>query len=144
MTRSQCLRFSSELDLDRLRAARRERYQRGQTHVPERDVLEAVLELLQRHPKVAWARRMNTGVTKYKDHNGVERFVKFGFNGCPDIIGQLRPVPPNPVGAWLGIECKSDRGQPTPEQEAVLDTINAAGGVAFVARGVDDVMRELA
>jgi hypothetical protein len=141
MTRSQCLRFSSELDLARLRSERRERSQA--IHTPERDVLAACLAFLQRHPRVAWAKRMSTGVTRYTDHKGVERFVRFGFNGCPDIIGQLRPVPPNPVGAWLAIECKSDSGEPTDEQQAVLDTINAAGGVAFVARSIDDVMLAL-
>lgn len=137
---SRMLRLSSELDLDRLSAERRERRQ----VVPERDVLAAVLELLQRHPRVAWCRRFNSGVTKYRDGAGAERWVRYGFPGCPDVLGQLRPMPPNPIGALLAIEVKSDTGRPTPEQQAVLETINAAGGVAFVARSVDDVMRGLA
>jgi hypothetical protein len=138
MTRSHCLRFDSELDLERIRAARRERFQRGELHVPERDILAAVLELLARHPRVAWAKRMNSGVTNYRDKTGEQRWVRYGFPGCPDIVGQLR------TGQMLGIECKSDTGRPTDEQQAVLDTINAAGGLAFVARSVDDVWKALA
>jgi hypothetical protein len=141
---SRGLRLSSELDLERIRSERRERSQRaGAPPVAERDVLAAVLELLEHHPRVAWCRRFNTGATKFTGADGKTRWVSFAFRGCSDVLGQLRPVPPNPIGAFLAIECKRDGEKPTEEQAAFLDTVSAAGGTAFVARSVDDVMRAL-
>ena len=94
---------------------------------PEGGVVKAVLELLTCHQKVAWAQRMNTGALKTKD-----RFVRFGFRGCADIIGQLKD------GRFLAIECKSHRGLLTDEQEAFLERVRKYGGISGLARSVDD------
>lgn len=96
----------------------------------ERDVLAAVLAALKIHPAVAWSQRMNVGAFRDDD-----RYVRVGFVGCPDIIGQLRD------GRFLAVEVKRPGGKATDEQAAFLSRVVAAGGVGFVARSVDDVVR---
>jgi hypothetical protein len=98
----------------------------------ESDVQTAVLEVLAIHPKVAWRFRMNTGGAWFKG-----QYVRFGFKGMADITGQLRD------GRRLEIEVKRPGEELTDDQQKFLDAVNGAGGVAFVARCVADVMREL-
>lgn len=57
--------------------------------------------------------------------------------GSSDLIGWTR------IGEFLAIEAKSPRGKVTMEQKNFIDTINAADGVAFVARSIEDIRREL-
>lgn len=91
-----------------------------------------VLLALHAHPAVAWAERMNSGAAKVG-----KRFIRFGFTGCPDVLGQLRD------GRLLGVEVKAPKGRLRPEQTVFLERINQAGGVAFVARNCLDVHRQL-
>ena len=46
-------------------------------------------------------------------------------------------------GKFIAIEVKKPGGKLSPLQEAFLHDIRAAGGVAFVAYSVDDVVNEL-
>lgn len=87
-----------------------------------------MLALLERHPKVAWAHRMNVGAVK----RGA-RFIRFGEPGMCDITGQLRS------GLRLEIEMKRPGKQLTEAQRAFIDRVCAAGGVAFVAHDVEEV-----
>jgi len=100
---------------------------------PEAAALVEVLMALRAHPLVAWVERMNTGAARIGN-----RFVKFGFTGCPDVLGQLRD------GRMLGVEVKAPKGKLRPEQSLMLERIAGAGGVAFVARDCNDVFRGLA
>lgn len=100
---------------------------------PEAAALTEVLMALSAHPMVAWCERMNSGAFKIGS-----RFVRFGWKGCPDVIGQLRD------GRLLGVEVKSPTGKLRPEQAVFLERIRCAGGVAFMARDCLDVLRELA
>lgn len=99
---------------------------------PEAAALVEVLQALRAHPAVAWCERMNSGAAKVGN-----RFIRFGFTGCPDVLGQLRD------GRMLGVEVKALKGKLRPEQSIVLERINGAGGLAFVARNCLDVIREL-
>ena len=65
------------------------------------------------------------------------RFVRFGFKGCPDVLGQLKD------GRLLGVEVKAQARRLRPEQAVFLERIRGAGGVAFVASNLRDVLREL-
>jgi len=58
--------------------------------------------------------------------------------GVSDIIGLL---PPN--GKLFAIEVKTKKGRLQENQKAFIDEIKARGGIAFVARSVDDVEKEL-
>ena len=99
---------------------------------PESGALREVLLALCAHSAVAWCERMNSGAVKIGS-----RFVRFGWKGCPDVIGQLKD------GRLLGVEVKSAKGKLRPEQTLFLDRIRCAGGVAFMARDCLDVIREL-
>ena len=99
---------------------------------PEAAALVEVLKALNTHAAVAWCERMNSGAARI----GV-RFVRFGFKGCPDVLGQLKD------GRLLGVEVKAKTGKLRPEQAVFLERIRGAGGVAFVARDLRDVLREL-
>lgn len=97
---------------------------------PEQGILNAVLAMLRTHPKVAWAARINSGA--YKTPDG--RFIRFGFVGCPDILGQMRD------GRILMIETKAPGKHPTEDQQAMLDKATKHNGLAGVARSVDDAL----
>lgn len=99
---------------------------------PEAAALAEVLKALRAHPAVAWCERQNSGAAKVGN-----RFIRFGWPGCPDVLGQMKD------GRLLGVEVKSRTGRPSPEQSVFLERIRAAGGVAFVARDCRDVNREL-
>ena len=99
---------------------------------PEAAALLEVLKALNTHPAVAWVERMNSGAARIGS-----RFVRFGFKGCPDVLGQLKD------GRLLGVEVKAKTGRLRPEQTIFLERIRGAGGVAFVARDLRDVLREL-
>ena len=98
----------------------------------EAAALVEVLQALRTHPAVAWCERMNSGAARMG-----ARFVRFGWPGCPDVLGQLKD------GRLLGVEVKAPAGKLRPEQAAFIGHIRAAGGVAFLARDCRDVLREL-
>jgi hypothetical protein len=99
---------------------------------PEAAALVEVLKALRTHPAVAWVERQNSGAVRVG-----ARFVRFGWVGCPDVLGQLKD------GRLLGVEVKAAKGRTSPEQVAFLERINQAGGVAFVARDLRDVAQHL-
>ena len=99
---------------------------------PESAALVEVLKALRAHPAVVWCERMNSGAARVGN-----RFIRFGFAGCPDVLGQLTD------GRFLGVEVKSPTGKLRPEQTVFLERVRGAGGVAFMARDLRDVLREL-
>lgn len=118
----------------------------------EGETVKAIVDYLQMRGYLAW--RMNTGAFK-AEHAGKTRFHRFGVKGMSDVIGVVpwcmaRMVPvwaghePHwahscQIGRTLAIEVKSATGKPTPEQVAFLAAVVRAGGIAFVARSLDDV-----
>ena len=99
---------------------------------PEAAALCEVLKALNAHPAVCWVERMNSGAARVGG-----RFIRFGWPGCSDVIGQLRD------GRFLAVEVKAATGRPSPEQALFLERIRCAGGVAFVARDLRCVVRVL-
>lgn len=91
-----------------------------------------VLQALRAHPAAAWCERMNSGAARIG-----ARFVRFGWPGCPDVLGQLKD------GRLLGVEVKGSTGKLRQEQAVFLDRVRGAGGVAVMARDCRDVFREL-
>lgn len=98
----------------------------------EAAALVEVLQALRTHPAVAWCERMNSGAARMG-----ARFVRFGWPGCPDVLGQLKD------GRLLGVEVKGPAGKLRPAQAEFIGRIRAAGGVGFVAHDCRDVLREL-
>jgi len=107
---------------------------------------------------VAW--RQNTGAM-FGEHKGKKWAVRFGKKGVSDIIGwqsQQRvsvftdatldglygvtlATLVSPLARFLAIEVKNEKRIVTPEQRAFLDHVEKAGGIAIVARSLDDVRR---
>jgi hypothetical protein len=101
---------------------------------------------IQQHIRIACSNgntrlfRNNTGTLK--DANG--RPVQFGLcKGSADLIGwRTVTVTPEMVGTqvavFASIEVKTPTGRLRPEQQQWLDAVQAAGGIAGVARSVED------
>lgn len=97
--------------------------------VPERDIQKAVLALLERHPKVAWVKRMNSGAGK---KNGT--YIRFGFQGCPDLVGQMKD------GRILGVEVKRKGQGPNLAQQNHIAMMLRNNGVAGIVRSVEEAL----
>jgi len=75
--------------------------------------------------------------------------VRYGLSvGSGDLIGyRMMTITPGMVGRKLAVfasvECKDDKGRAKPEQEAWLAQIKTAGGLACVARSVEDARKGL-
>ena len=84
--------------------------------------------------------RNNTGALR--DERG--RLVRYGLcQGSADLIGFRRvTITPEMVGQelaqFVAIEVKAGRGRLSPEQSNFLAVVTQAGGVAGVARSVDE------
>lgn len=78
--------------------------------------------------------RNNTGALK--DQDG--RLVRFGLCiGSSDIIGMT------PDGRFLAVEVKRPKGIVTDAQQNFIDHVIRKGGVAGVARSVEDALQLL-
>jgi len=79
------------------------------------------------------------------------RWVEFGVGGkgSADLIGwRTVTITPEMVGqqvaVFTSIEVKTPTGRLRPEQQQWLDAVQAAGGIAGVARSVEDAEQLLA
>ena len=100
----------------------------------EGDIQSAILGYLAYRQIYAW--RNNTGA--YKTEHG--SYVRYGFKGSSDILGIL------PDGRFLAIEIKKpkpNKTYPTKEQKLFLKNIEINGGIAFVARSLEDVIEKI-
>ena len=101
---------------------------------------------IQQHIRLACSRgsvrlyRNNCGVLQ--DRRGVP--VRYGLQpGSSDLIGwRTVTITPEMVGqqvaVFTSIEVKAPTGRVKPEQQQWLDAVQAAGGIAGVARSVED------
>jgi hypothetical protein len=103
------------------------------TDLLEKDIQKQILMLLRKHPRVQWVARFNSGTFM----DGDRYITSNSQRGMSDILGMLKG------GRLFAIECKSRTGRIQPHQQEFLDLINAGGGVAFVARSVDDVLNNM-
>ena len=73
--------------------------------------------------------------------------MQFGLaRGSADLIGyRTITITPDMVGqqvaVFASIEVKTPTGRIRPEQRAWMETVQAAGGIAGVARSVEDALR---
>ena len=104
----------------------------------EQTIQQQIRLACSRGPVRLW--RNNTGTLR--DQHG--RPVTFGLcPGSADLIGfHSVTITADMVGQQLAVfaavEVKSPTGRPTPEQTAFLEHVTAAGGLAGIARSVED------
>lgn len=103
-------------------------------------------QTIQQHIRIACSRgdtrlfRNNTGTLR--DQHG--RPVQFGLcKGSADLIGwRSITITPAMVGTTIAVftsvEVKTSTGRIRPEQQQWLEAVQAAGGIAGVARSVAD------
>ncbi len=97
----------------------------------ERDIQHAIRLASSRIPGLTlW--RQGVGVATTADG----RKQRFGLCvGSSDLVGVLAPS-----GRFVAVEVKTDTGRLRPEQELFLALVRRSGGIAFVARSVDDFL----
>ena len=101
----------------------------------ETDLVRVCLAYLRLRGVFAW--RVNSGAVA-GEHGGKRRFVRFnGAKGCSDVLGIL------PGGRFLAVETKMPGRKTTPHQQAFLDAVRAAGGLALVVRDVAELAAAL-
>lgn len=63
------------------------------------------------------------------------RMIRFGLTkGSSDIVGIA------PDGRFLAVEVKTPKGRPTKEQLRFIEAVKNAGGIAGIARSVEDAL----
>lgn len=98
--------------------------------VSEAEVQRACLDYLRLCG--AWVIRVNGGAVMVG-----KRLVRFtDQTGCPDILCCLQ-------GRFVGVECKRPGGKLRPSQGEQIDALRRAGGLAFVADGLDTLRAAL-
>lgn len=103
--------------------------------ISESVILRQILTYLRLKKIFCW-RQNTTGV--YDSKAGTYRTRSYGsLKGVSDILGVHR-------GRALAIEVKSAKGRLSPEQTEFLRIFTESGGIAFVARSIEDVEKSLA
>lgn len=100
----------------------------------EQELQNLILEYLAYQKGKYW--RINSGMIP-AEKNGRRYMVRLAPKGFADIVGI------NDKGQFVAIEVKLPKKQPTEAQEHFLQTINNHGGLAFVARSLEDVQKHL-
>ncbi|MGI0034336.1 MAG: VRR-NUC domain-containing protein [Nitrososphaera sp.] len=101
---------------------------------PESAILYGALKLLAFHPAIAWRMRMNSGAAI----NPRGQYMRFGFPGCPDIIGQFKS------GTFFALEIKAPGKKLSTAQAAFLNIVREAHGLAWCVSSLDELAKELA
>lgn len=101
--------------------------------IPEKNIENSILHWLNMSGIFAW-KVQTVGVFDpvkkiYRRSNN-----RYHIRGISDVIGIL------PDGKLLAIEVKSKTGKASPEQLEFIEKIKKSGGVAFVARSLDEVI----
>jgi hypothetical protein len=100
---------------------------------PEQAIQRQILEWLNWKHIKAW--KNNTAGIYVQKRN---TYIPSHAPGVADILGVLKPS-----GRLLAIEVKSPTGKVSPRQQLFLDSIYENGGLAFVARSIEDVEKKL-
>lgn len=110
---------------------------RYQLQIPEKAIETQILNFLKLNQVFCWKNQSigvyDTGRKQFRKSNNPNH-----IKGTSDVLGILAD------GRFLAIEVKSKKGRLTEEQKEFINRINERGGLAFVARSVEDVEIEFA
>ncbi len=95
-----------------------------------------ILEYLTLRGWLAWSN--NSGAFPVEDGTHQRRYVRFGKRGSADIFA-VHP----PDGRFVSIEVKVGRDDLRDDQRQWMQDVQAHGGMAVVARDLDDVVQLL-
>jgi hypothetical protein len=98
----------------------------------EQGIQAAILAYLRMRHILCW--KNNTAGIYVRARN---TYIPSHAPGVSDILGVL------PGGRALAIEVKAPKGKVSPHQQQFIDAVNQAGGLAFVARSVEEVQIQL-
>ena len=101
--------------------------------VNEKQIMQAIqLEL----SKIG-VRLLRNNVGMLEDSRGQK--VKYGLcKGSSDLIGWIIPS-----GRFVAVEVKTPIGRATPEQINFIEAVNRGGGIAFIARSVEEAVQQI-
>ena len=111
----------------------------------EAGVQQQIRLALGSHPGIK-AFRNNVGA--YKDPTG--RVIRYGLvTGSGDLIGWktvtiTQDMVGRQIAQFMSIEVKTPKGVVRPEQQIWVENVRRGGGIAVIARSVDDVQFLLA
>lgn len=100
----------------------------------EKDIQDSILDYLGMTRVLAW--RNNTGVGRFQGKDGKDRFIRFSRPGASDIFAVKN-------GTFIAIEVKRPGGKVSPAQAEFIEDVTKAGGIAFVAYSLEDVIEKL-
>ena len=89
----------------------------------ERDLYQQIIEYLSLRGCYVW-----------RNSTGARGKYRFGKKGGADILGVT------PRGRAIAVECKSDTGELSLDQEVFLVEFKERGAITIVARSLDDVI----
>jgi len=101
--------------------------------IPEKDIVKAILDYLNIRKYIC--KRNNAGMAFMK-HGNKSRGIKIGEAGWPDIEGMTKQ------GIYFGIEVKTIIGKLSPAQIEIGQRIKENHGIWFVARSINDVIKQ--
>ena len=102
--------------------------------IPEKVILKSILDYLTAKKVFHW--RQNIGSFALTDAKGNNRYFRAGTKGMSDIIA----IAPDGKGQIIAIEVKSTKGKISDDQELFLQKIQDNGGMAIVARQLEEVI----
>lgn len=97
----------------------------------ESQIQHAILQYLAAKKILAWK---NSMVGIYNKKTG--HYIPVGRRGVSDISALSK-------GTFYSIEIKSPKGIVSEYQQSFLDDVTAHGGVAIIARSIDDITKYL-
>jgi hypothetical protein len=97
----------------------------------EQGIQAAILAYLRMKHIFCW--KNNTAGIYVKARN---TYIPSHAPGVSDILGVLSG------GRFLAVEVKAPKGKVSPHQQQFIDAVNKAGGLAFVARSVEEVIKQ--
>lgn len=101
----------------------------------EHEIQSAVYAALRMHPRVCFVGRFNSGGAVETNADGTQRHLRFNtVKGFSDLHGMLKG------GRAFYIEIKSRKGRLTDDQALFIDRVLNGGGIAGVARSVEDAL----
>lgn len=95
----------------------------------EKDIQSSIMDYL--HMKKIFSWKEHSGGMMIE---GGTRYMPLGLKGKADILGCYK-------GLFLAIEVKRPSGKLSVDQAYFLEAIRNAGGIAFVATSIDDLIK---